>query len=139
MPGDAEVPLAWMPPGSNVSPLPSEDEIFPPQTVPLRFNHKKHVKGLSLSCKVCHEGAYTSAGSLGPAPPAPHRDLRQLPRRRSRHPGHVRAGKSAMGQCAFCHVGAEAGEAGKVSPVIVPAPNLRFPHAKHLARNIQCG
>ena len=47
MPGDAEVPLQWMPPGTAASPLPS-DEIFPPQTLTLRFNHKKHVKQLKL-------------------------------------------------------------------------------------------
>ena len=138
MPGDAEVPLAWMPPGSNVSPLPSE-EIFPPQTVPLRFNHKKHVKGLSLSCKVCHEAAYTSAQASDRLLPRPTDTCDNCHDVDHSDPAHIRGGKEASAACAFCHVGAAAGEGGKVAPVILPAPNLRFPHAKHLARNIQCG
>src|SRR6185436_19425814 len=72
MPGDAEVPLTWMPPGTAASPLPS-DEIFPPQTLTIRFNHKKHVKQLQQSCKVCHAGAFTSdaaADRLLPKPTA---------------------------------------------------------------------
>jgi hypothetical protein len=138
MPGDAEVPLEWMPPGSAASPVPS-DEIFPPQTMPLRFNHKKHVQGLHLSCKVCHAAAYTSDASSDRLLPRPaetcdnchdvdHADL-----------GHVKAGPDAGGQCGFCHLGAAAGEGGMVARVVMPPPNLRFAHAKHLARNIQCG
>ena len=138
MPGDAEVPLAWMPPGSAASPVPS-DEIFPPQTMPLRFNHKKHVKGLSLTCKVCHAAAYSSEASSDRLLPKPgetcdnchdvdHADL-----------AHVKAGKDPNGQCGFCHLGAAAGEGGRVARVVMPPPNLRFAHAKHLARNIQCG
>jgi hypothetical protein len=138
MPDDAEVPLAWMPPGSAASPVPS-DAIFPPQTVPLRFNHKLHVKGLALSCKVCHAAAYTSVDAADRLLPKPaetcdnchdvdHRDL-----------SAVRGGADANGQCGFCHLGASAGVGGRVAPVVLPAPNLRFPHQRHLARNIQCG
>lgn len=137
MPSDAEVPLKFMPPGSAASPLPSE-EIFPPQTLTIRFNHKKHVKELELSCKVCHAAAYGSEASGDRLVPKPsetcdnchdvdHADL-----------AHVKAGKDENGQCAFCHLGAAAGEGGKVAALIIPPPNLRFPHKKHLARNIQC-
>ncbi len=74
MPNDAEVPLKLMPPGSSASPLPSE-EIFPPQTLTIRFNHKKHVKEFDLSCKVCHAAAYAArprpiASSRSPPRPA---------------------------------------------------------------------
>jgi hypothetical protein len=138
MPGDAEVPIAWMPPGSRVSPIPS-DEIFPTQTITLRFNHKKHVKELQLQCKACHPGAYTSEVATDRILPKPadscdachdvdHSDL-----------DHVKAGEDAISQCKFCHLGAAAGVGGKVAPVVLPAPNLRFNHKKHLARNIQCG
>jgi hypothetical protein len=137
MPNDAEVPLAWMPPGSAASPVPS-DEIFPPQTIPLRFNHKKHVQGLKLTCKVCHAAAYTSEASSDRLLPKPgetcdnchdvdHADL-----------SHVKAGAEAGGQCGFCHLGAAAGDGGLVARVVMPPPNLRFAHGKHLARNIQC-
>src|SRR6185369_4725933 len=70
MPLDAAVPARWLPPGANVSPLPSE-EIFAPQTIPIRFNHKKHVKELGQACTTCHPGATTSndgADNLLPDP-----------------------------------------------------------------------
>ena len=138
MPGDAEVPLAFMPPGSGASPVPS-DEIFPPQQLTLRFNHKKHVKEMVLSCKVCHEAAYASDDAADRLLPKPadscdnchdtdHRDL-----------SHVTGSKSAMSQCGFCHLGAGAGDGGRVARFVLPAPNLRFPHKKHLVRNIGCG
>jgi hypothetical protein len=135
---DAEVPLPWMPPGTSTSPIPS-DEIFPPQTLTIRFNHKKHVKELQQSCKVCHAAAFGSDASSDRLLPKPsdtcdschdvdHSDL-----------AHVKAGKDDNGQCTFCHLGAKAGEGGKVAAVVIPQPNLRFTHKKHLARNIQCG
>jgi hypothetical protein len=138
MPNDAPVPDAWMPPGSDESPMPS-DEIFPPQSITVRFNHKKHVKDLSLSCKTCHAGAYTSMSSSDRMMPSPkdtcdgchdvsHADLSK-----------VTAGKDPNGQCTFCHLGDNAGVGGKVAPLVLPPPNLRFPHKKHLDRNIQCG
>jgi Cytochrome c7 and related cytochrome c len=138
LPDDAEVPLAWMPPGSAASPLPSE-AIFPPQTVTLRFNHKKHVKDLGQGCKTCHASAYASVSASDRLLPRPadtcdkchdadHKDL-----------AHVTAGARADGQCAFCHLGDHAGEDGKVAPTQIPTPNLHFPHRSHLARNIQCG
>jgi len=136
--GDAEVPLALMPPGTKVSPLPS-DEIFPPQAITIRFNHEKHVKDLKQTCKSCHAGAYTSESVNDRILPKPaetcdnchdvdHSDL-----------NHVQAGTDANGQCTFCHLGDKAGEGGKVAAMIIPTPNLRFTHKKHLDRNIQCG
>lgn len=56
MPNDAEVPLAFMPPGSAATPMPSE-EIYPPQTITIRFNHKKHVKDEKQDCASCHDVA----------------------------------------------------------------------------------
>jgi hypothetical protein len=139
MPGDAEVPLAWMPPGSSASPVPSE-EIFPPQSMPLRFNHKKHVKVLSLSCKVCHAAAYASMDAADRLLPRPTETCDNCHDVDHSDPAKVRAGNAQpSGQCGFCHVGAGAGEGGKVAPVVLLPPNLRFPHAKHLSRNIQCG
>jgi hypothetical protein len=138
MPGDAAVPLAYMPPGTSASPVPSE-EIFPTQTLTIRFNHKKHVKELQQSCKVCHAAAYKSDASTDRLLPNPsltcdnchdvdHTDLTK-----------VKPGKDANGQCTFCHLGERAGEGGRVAPMVVPNPNLRFTHKKHLDRNIQCG
>lgn len=137
MPNDAEVPLAFMPPGSGVTPVPSE-EIYPPQTITIRFNHKKHVKDQKLECKACHEGAYTSdvvADRLMPKATycdschdVDHSDTK-----------NVKAGTDENGQCVYCHVGDKAGANGAVAPMVLPNANLVFTHKKHLARNIQCG
>jgi hypothetical protein len=135
--GGAMVPLKWMPPGTGASPLPS-DEIFPPQAMPLRFNHKLHVKELKQTCKVCHEAAYTSAVSKDGLLPPPgdtcdnchdvdHSDL-----------AAVEAGDEDNGQCTFCHLGADAGKGGKVARVVIPQPNLRMNHKAHVDRNIGC-
>lgn len=138
MSGDTAVPIEWMPPGSKASPLPS-DEIFPPQQITIRFNHKKHVQELKQSCKVCHAATYSSLDSADSMLPKPtetcdschdvdHSDLK-----------NVKAGTEANGQCKWCHLGDSAGVGGKVAAVVIPKPNLRFPHKKHLDRNVQCG
>lgn len=138
LPGDAEVPVEWMPPGTSASPVPS-DEVFPAQSLTIRFNHKKHVIEQKQSCKVCHGSVYKSgsAEDRNLAKPSEtcdschdvdHSDLK-----------NVKAGTDANGQCVFCHLGDGAGIGGKVAPLVLPRPNLRFAHDKHLARNIQCG
>jgi hypothetical protein len=138
MPGDAEVPLEWMPPGSAASPLPSE-QIFPPQTIPIRFNHKKHVKQLKLSCKTCHAAAYASDDASDRLLPKPAQACDGCHETDHSDLAKVTASPAPMGQCSFCHLGAKAGEGGKVAAVVIPTPNLHFTHKKHLARNIQCG
>jgi hypothetical protein len=137
MPGDAEVPLKWMPPGTAVSPLPS-DEIFPPQTIPLRFSHKKHVKELKQGCKACHAAAYTSGASSDRLLPKPAASCDGCHDVDHGSLEDVKAGRDANGQCGYCHLGAKAGEGGKVAPLVIPRPNLHFAHDKHLARNIGC-
>ncbi|MEJ7733346.1 MAG: cytochrome c3 family protein [Polyangiaceae bacterium] len=138
LPKDAEVPVEWMPPGSAASPLPSE-EIFPPQSLTIRFNHKLHVKDQQQTCKTCHAAAYKSNAASERLLPKPsdtcdschdvdHSDL-----------SNVKAGTDANGQCNFCHLGEGAGKGNKVAPLVIPTPQLHFPHGKHLARNIQCG
>lgn len=137
MPNDEEVPLAWMPPGTDHSPLPSE-EIFPPQTITIRFNHKKHVGELMLSCKVCHSAAYGSGASADRLLPLPEETCDSCHDVDHSNRAAVKAGPDPNGQCGFCHLGDEAGVGNQVAPMIIPEPNLRFSHEKHLSRNIQC-
>lgn len=137
LPGDAMVPLAWMPPGTNASPVPS-DEIFPPQELTIRFNHRLHVEDHGQSCRVCHGAAYGSTATedrLLPDPVATcdhchdvdHRDL-----------DAVRAGGAEDGQCRYCHLGEDAGRDGRVARLVIPPANLRMNHKAHLDRNIDC-
>jgi hypothetical protein len=137
MPGDAEVPLEWMPPGSKASPVPS-DEVFPPQTLTVRFNHKKHVGALGLSCKVCHAAAYASTASSDRLLPKPEETCDNCHDVDHGDRANVKAGAADDGQCAFCHLGDAAGRNGRVAKLVLPSPALRFPHKTHLDRNIQC-
>ena len=134
---DAEVPLSLMPPGSRVSPEPSE-KIFPPQTMSIRFNHKKHVGEFKLSCKVCHSAAYTSEASSDRLLPKPSETCDNCHDVDHANLAAVKAGTLANGQCGFCHLGENAGKDGKVARVVIPPPNIRFTHKRHLDRNIQC-
>jgi hypothetical protein len=136
--GDRAVPLEWMPPGTNASPLPS-DEIFPPQTITIRFDHQRHVEGIGLSCKSCHAAAYDSLASADRLLPDPTETCDNCHDTDHRDLAAVKAGEGPIGQCGFCHVGAEAGAGGRVARTVIPEPQLRFPHKKHLDRNIDCG
>lgn len=134
------LPTAWLPPGSGASPVPS-DKIFPVQTLPLHFNHKKHVQGLGLACAACHPRATTSDSERDGLLPKPASTCDRCHRADHADLRHVVQGKPDGGTqepCAFCHVGATPGDGG-VAPVIVPRPNVHFSHKKHQARNIQCG
>ncbi|NUP10079.1 MAG: cytochrome c family protein [Polyangiaceae bacterium] len=137
MPNDAEVPIELMPPGSRESPVPS-DEIFPPQSITIRFNHKKHVKDLKLSCKSCHTAAYGSLQSSDSLLPRPAETCDSCHDTSHADLANVTAGKEDNGQCSYCHIGATRGAGGRVAPLVIPAPNLRFSHKKHLDRNINC-
>jgi hypothetical protein len=140
MPSEEDVPSEWLPPGSKASPVPSE-EIFPPQTIAIRFDHAAHL-GLGvkpkLACPTCHGKALSSDSARDRLLPNPvvtcdpchgtsHRDLEQ-----------VRPGSAADGQCPSCHLGKDAGRDGLVTRFVLPRPNLRNSHRKHLARNIGC-
>jgi hypothetical protein len=132
--GGSAVSSTWLPPGAASSPVPSA-AIFPPQSFALRFDHRRHVKGLHLGCVSCHAAAKTSDSAAERVLPkavdacdgchgTDHRDL-----------GAVKAGAAPLGACASCHEM----KAGEVARVVAPPANLRFSHKKHFARNIGCG
>ena len=136
LPGGAEPPLSDRPPGATPGDQGPSPVVFPAQKLTVRFNHRKHVKKLGLTCLSCHERAKTSRRSADSLlPPATrcdachqtdHRDL-----------GDVKSqGGALMGQCGFCHIGYREGKA--VERLLIPKPNLRFNHAAHLAKNIGC-
>lgn len=123
---------ALLPPGTTESATPS-DEIFPPQALPLRFDHRKHVREIGMRCTSCHTTATTSevaADRLLPSATtcdgchgSDHRVSSAVPL------------DDPRGGCDVCHTAA--GKA--VARVVVPAPNLRFSHQAHALRNIGCG
>jgi hypothetical protein len=137
--GGRMVPLAWMPPGTNVSPVPS-DEVFPPQTITIRFNHRVHLKKAKPGegCKTCHPGAYTSTKAKDRLMPDPARtcDNCHDVDHSSKPP---EAGKDPDGQCTYCHLGDNAGKNGRVARMIIPEANLISNHKVHADRHIGCG
>src|ERR1700710_2618145 len=119
------IPTKWMPPGSfDHDPGPSK-AIFPPQKMPLRFNHKLHIKEQGLKCEGCHKNAPTSANSADRLLPLPttcdvchgtdHSDLNAV---------KAASADDATGQCVFCHNGYKDGDGNKVAQVVVPQPNM---------------
>ena len=136
--GDRNVPAALLPPGVFEHDSGPSDVIFPPQQVPIRFNHAKHMtKDIGANCKTCHGAAYRSTSVKDRLTPAgelcdachstDHTDL-----------STVKPGDEPMGQCDFCHRGYKAGDANKVARVEIPRANLLFDHTAHVDRNIGC-
>lgn len=111
--------------------------IYPPESIPLRFSHQKHL-GRGMACTDCHDRARTStraADRLVPSGAACDRC------HGSDHGGarvQNRTGR-ADGACSFCHTGHRRdGEVDVVPRVVLPAANLIFNHAVHAARGIDC-
>ncbi|HEY8943915.1 MAG TPA: cytochrome c3 family protein, partial [Polyangiaceae bacterium] len=113
--------------------------IFPPQRLPLKFSHRKHVGVLGVACVACHDRATASTKSSDRLLPAGtrcdgchdtnHRDVSNVTRR----------GTDRLSACSSCHVGSGLdGAAPVVERVFLPAPNLKFDHALHAGKNIQC-
>lgn len=138
LPGGAEVPLHDRPPGAFADDGGPSPVIFPPQQITIRFNHKKHVKELGMTCTTCHDLAKTSKDSGDSLLPSPVRcdgchgsDHRRLD-------AVTAPAGELMAQCAFCHIGYKAGDGNRVARFLLPKPNLKMNHAAHLARNIGC-
>jgi hypothetical protein len=131
-PAALAAPAGVRPPGAFEGDGGPSPVIFPEQALPLRFNHKKHVKQLGVACLTCHADAKTSTNSADSLlPPATRCDAchgtnhRNLSAVTSDEP-------RPLGQCSFCHEGYDAKRANVVARVLIPKPNLRFDHRKHV-------
>ena len=132
------LPSGLLPPGATApDPGPSRT-IFPPEVLPIRFDHRKHMALPQASCAGCHPGGVTSKVATDRLLPSAtrcdechgtsHADLLA-----------VRAGPSttgAVGTCETCHEGYKGGNV--VAKVKLTPPNLRFDHSVHSTRNIAC-
>ncbi|RPI57954.1 MAG: hypothetical protein EHM50_11350, partial [Lysobacterales bacterium] len=138
LPGDRPVPLADRPPGAFADDGGPSPVIFPPQQLTIRFNHKKHVKELKLTCTTCHDKAKKSKNSADNLlPKATRCDGCHL----TDHENLSSVGKDGddvISQCGFCHIGYKPSDGNKVARMSIPKPNLKMDHAVHLKRNIGC-
>jgi hypothetical protein len=110
--------------------------LYPPERIPLRFDHARHVKTTGLTCLYCHTRVATSRSTADRLLPPPERcdachgtDHGRL--------DHVTAGVGAAAACGFCHEGHETGN--QVARVVIPIAFVRSDHAAHWARGIPCG
>jgi hypothetical protein len=132
----ARAPDHLRPPGATASEQGPSPVIFPPQSIPLRFDHRLHTGEIGLSCATCHPRALDSRKSADRLLPDPtvcdgchtgdHRALRA---------GELGGDASS---CSMCHQGHRPEDGARVLRVRIPEPNLRFDHAAHARRNIQC-
>ena len=135
-----DVPLEWLPPGAKASPIASE-EIFPPQTITIRFEHARHLAlehKPPIACPFCHGKALTSDKAADRLLPDPVATCDGCHGSRHDNLDRVEPGPQPDGQCPSCHLGADAGRDGRVARFVLPTPNLRNSHRKHAARNIGC-
>jgi hypothetical protein len=109
--------------------------IFPPQSMGIRFDHARHM-ALGATCTTCHDKAKTSRASADLLLPAGTRcDACHGTNHRETE---VKAGGDALGACALCHVGYRAEDGQRVLRTVLPPPHLKFNHAVHAARDIEC-
>jgi hypothetical protein len=134
LPGGRAVPESMRPPGANGDSGPSS-VIFPAQVSGLRFDHARHI-ALGATCATCHDKAKTSRSSADSLLPAGTRcDACHGTNHRA---GAVTPGADALGACATCHVGYRPEDGQRVLRTSVPPPHLRFDHAVHAERGIEC-
>jgi Cytochrome c7 and related cytochrome c len=109
--------------------------IYPPQTIPLRFNHQQHIQ-MQLACIDCHADAKTSESVADHLLPLPTKcDSCHL----SNHANiDAVTGGPGLASCATCHVGYTPTDGNRVQRVHMPDANLVFSHRVHNARNIGC-
>jgi len=124
--------------------------IFPDQSIPLRFDHGKHL-ALGVACTGCHEAAAESVRAADLLTPREEVCVgcHQLD---VADPDHAEA-PAAPSACGFCHLGYEQPKdfppPGKTreatsdarprpAKIAIATPNLKMNHKAHVARQIAC-
>ena len=116
--------------------------IFPPQRIPLSFDHARHAQA-GATCAGCHVAAPSSTSSSDDLMPgeAACRSCHAIDRTQP-----LKAtGARPAARCDACHPGwpgagarAHPAEAAEPPRVVVPRPNLKFNHQLHVSRTIGC-
>jgi hypothetical protein len=111
--------------------------IYPAQSIPLRFDHRRHLETTKLTCVFCHDHAATSRRSADLLLPDAAR-CDACHGTDHEHREQVSAGVGPAKDCGYCHDGYRATDGNAVARVVLPAPNLRFDHAIHYVAKIAC-
>ncbi len=107
--------------------------VYPAQRVPLAFDHALHLDE-GAECESCHEGATKS-------PRSADRNLPKHPECEGCHDIEAASkGKKTdpASGCEVCHLGFDHTVQKAPAQVIFPAPNLKFPHKRHVDLKIKC-
>lgn len=121
-----------LPPGATLTDSGPSVAIFPPQSIPLKFNHKLHVNDQGLKCTTCHWQAEKSEAASDRLLPSP------TTCDECHGTNHQKLDAVSGTECGKCHSGWKDGDGNTVAKVVIPPPNMRFNHKKHAARNINC-
>lgn len=146
-----------LPPGNEPGDRGPSNAIFPPQSVPLRFDHKKHMSlGQKLECVTCHTKAKESVRSNDLLLPlgsqcdschgtnhAAHEKNTLLPvtevsvvaSSKDTTSEAASAPLRASSECATCHTSNDPKNPARAR---IPDPNLKFSHKSHSDKNIGC-
>lgn len=128
------VPESARPPGARPGDGGPSRVIYPPESLPLRFNHRKHVKELGQACTTCHDAQKSRSSADQLLPRGERCDACHGSDHARAEVVNVRG--EPIGECALCHVGYRPGE--PVARVVMPRPHLRFNHELHLGRGMTC-
>ncbi len=136
MPGGLAIPKKFLPPGSEWPDVGPSHAIYPPQKLPLRFNHKEHVVGQKLPCTYCHEKAEKSTQVGDALLPKKHDLCLDC---HSIEEDEPFKDDSPPARCDACHLGTKTvGDKVTVPKVFIPTPNLKFSHKAHVDKKIAC-
>ncbi|MEZ4409052.1 MAG: cytochrome c3 family protein [Polyangiales bacterium] len=111
--------------------------IFPTQSIPLRFDHARHLRLAGVTCERCHATAASSQRASDRLIPPESSCAPCHAIDRARPEGTSSAGAPAT-RCDACHVGWSAESPLRVARVQIPPPNLRFSHARHVGLGARC-
>jgi hypothetical protein len=108
--------------------------IFPTQTIPLRFDHARHLAIGGVTCERCHASARTSERGEDRLLPDEsvcaecHAIDRARPERVAR----------PAARCDACHEAFDPARPLEVARVQIPPPNLKFSHGVHARAGVTC-
>ena len=101
--------------------------VYPPQSLPLRFSHVRHLAIAGVDCETCHAAASSSRSSLDSLVPGEDRCRACHPIDRAQPDRSVAGAPPA--RCVACHPGFDASR--QVARVDIPTARIKFDHRAH--------
>jgi len=121
--------------------------IYPAETIPLRFDHARHMRLAGATCEGCHVAAVSSTAAADDLIP-PEAACRTCHKIDRSQPAKAVAPGQGAARCDACHLtAAPSGAAGwmpgpppldQPQRVLLSRPNLKFNHRLHATRGVAC-